>query len=300
MKSSFKLLVLIMAIIFALPSCNSNNEVYDASGTFEATEVTISAEAQGRILNFTLEEGDTLHAGQLVGLIDTTQLSLKRDQLLSSIKGVKIRKPEIKTQIAVLEQQIATQEYERARVKRLVEANAANRKQLDDIDGYISLLKAQLKAQNSSLAIAASAVESDAATLEIQVEQTLDMLKRSQIVNPTKGVVLNKFAEANELAAPGKPLYKVADIDQMTLRAYLTSEQITKIKLGDKVKVITDFGNKYREYNGEISWISAKAEFTPKNIHTKSERDNLVYAIKVSVANDGYIKIGMYGMIRLN
>jgi HlyD family secretion protein len=216
------------------------------------------------------------------------------------VRGVEVRRPEYNKQIAATQQQIATQISEKARIERLVKADAATQKQLDDINSSISVLQKQLEAQKSSLTTTTSGMSEDAAALMIQVDQLNDQLSKCRILSPIKGTVLVKYAEAGELTGSGKPLFKIADIENMILRAYITSDIITKLKLNQEVKVYADFGEKeMREYKGTIVWISDKAEFTPKTIQTKKERANLVYAVKIAVKNDGYIKIGMYGEVKI-
>lgn len=282
-----------------LSSCNIQNGNYDASGTFEATEIIVSSEVNGKILSFDVKEGQTLKENQQIGAIDSVQIYLHIKQLQKNISAIKSRHPEIQKQIAVIEHQIATQKNEKQRIENMVNDNAANQKQLDDINAQISLLEKQLDAQKSSLTITTKGLNEDISTIEVQIEQLDDQLKKCRIINPIDGTVLVKYTEANELAASGKALYKIADIDNMIFRAYLTSGQLTKTKTGQKVKVFADFGEETREYEGNIEWISAKSEFTPKTIQTKDERANLVYAVKIGVKNDGYLKIGMYGQVKL-
>ena len=291
--------ILLSGIFFS--SCGNSNNKSDASGTFEATEVIVSSEATGRILSLQVEEGDLFAAGQNVGYIDSVQLYLHKKQLLANIKAIESRRPEISKQIAAIEQQIATQKTERQRFERLVTANAANQKQVDDINAQIAVLNKQLTAEESTLSTSDKGLVEDAAALRLQVEQLDDQLAKCKIINPIKGTVLVKYVEANEVTADGKALYKIADTEKMLLRAYITSGQLTQIKLGQTVKVYADYGDKdSKEYSGKIQWISDKAEFTPKTIQTKDERANLVYAIKVAVKNDGLIKIGMYGEVKFN
>ncbi len=294
-----KKITLLIASLVLIASCGNKNGDYDASGTFEATEIIISSEANGKILMFNVEEGQRLQAGEKVGYIDSLQLYLKKQQLEANIRAVEARRPEVKKQIAAIEQQIATQINERQRVQNLLKANAANQKQLDDINASIELLQRQLEAQKSTLTITSSGITQDAATLEVQVAQLEDQLKKCQIINPVSGTVLVKYAEVNEITMQGKALYKIADLDHMFLRAYITSDQLTKVKLGQTVKIYADYGDGNKEYDGIISWISDQAEFTPKTIQTRDERANLVYAVKISVKNDGYLKIGMYGEVKL-
>ncbi|HOO84107.1 MAG TPA: HlyD family efflux transporter periplasmic adaptor subunit [Prolixibacteraceae bacterium] len=286
------------AVILMLASCKDNGEQYDASGTFEATEIMVSSEANGKILQFDVQEGQVLEQLQVVGFIDSMQLHLKKQQLLASMSALKARRPEVSKQIAALEQQIKTAKSEKQRIENLVKANAANQKSLDDVNAQIAVLEKQLTAQKSTLDISNRGISEDLVSMEIQVEQINDQLNKCRIYSPINGTLLVKYAEAGELAMPGKALYKVADLENMTLRAYITSDQLTQLKIGQTVKIYADFGEDTREYPGTVSWISGKAEFTPKTIQTKNERENLVYAVKIAVKNDGYLKIGMYGQIK--
>lgn len=297
MKAIKYLIITIVAVFFT--ACSGKKENYDASGTFEATATIVSSEVNGKILAFDIEEGQALKANQNVGYIDSVQIYLHKRQLQKSIQAIKSRHPEVQKQIAVFEQQIATQKSEKKRIENLLKANAANQKQLDDINAYIALLEKQLVAQKSSLTIASKGLDKDVLTLEVQIEQLNDQLKKCQIINPIDGVVLVKYTEPNELAMPGKVLYKIADLENMIFRAYITSNQLTKIKIGQSVNVFADFGDEKREYAGKVQWISSKSEFTPKTIQTQDERANLVYAVKIAVKNDGYLKIGMYGQVKL-
>ena len=289
-------LVLVAAVLGA---CSQSNGNYDASGTFEATEIMVSAESSGKITALNLREGEHLQKDQVVGAIDSIQVYLRKKQLQHSIRALLSRHPEIRKQIAVLGQQIATQKNEKVRVEKLVAANAANRKQLDDINAQLAVLEKQLAAQQSTLSITSKGIDEDAATLEIQVQQADDLLKKCRIVNPVEGTVLVKYAEAGEMAVPGKSLYKIANLDTLIFRAYITSGQLTLLKPGQTVRVFSDFGDATREYHGVVEWISEKSEFTPKTIQTQDERANLVYAVKIAVKNDGYLKIGMYGQVKL-
>ena len=290
--------IIIASLVF-LYSCGKSNEQYDASGTFEATEIMVSSEASGKILQFGAQEGELLQPGNEIVLIDTLQLFLKKQQLLSSINALQSRRPEVNKQIAAVQQQIATAKTEKQRAENLVKASAANQKMLDDINAQIVVLEKQLAAQKSTLDISNRGISDDVATMEIQVAQLDDQLLKCRIASPINGTLLVKYAQVGELAMPGKALFKVADMESMILRAYITSDQLTQLKIGQTVKVFADFGEGTREYSGTISWISGKAEFTPKTIQTKDERANLVYAVKIAVKNDGYLKIGMYGQVKL-
>jgi HlyD family secretion protein len=267
---------------------------------FEATEVIVSSEATGKILTLTINEGDELAAGITVGSIDSMQLFLKKMQLQANIKSVQSRRPDVRIQVAAIEQQLATAKSEKSRIENLLSANAANRKQLDDATAQVAVLERQLAAQKTTLSGSDNGLENEMEALQLQVEQIDDQLRKCSIINPVHGTVLAKYAQQYEVTAAGKPLYKIADLKNMLLRAYIVGSQLTRIKLGQQVKVFPDFGEKeQREYTGTVSWISDKAEFTPKTIQTRDERANLVYALKISVKNDGYLKIGMYGGVNI-
>lgn len=304
--------LIVLAVFFL--ACNGKKNPYDASGTFEAVETIVSAEATGRIMQLTLEEGQVLKAGQAVGYIDSLQLFLKKKQLEAQIRATGSRVPDIVTQTNVYKQQIAVSQvrldnllHEQKRVQNLLKADAATRKQLDDINAQVEELQKQLDvirkqdaAQTSVLKTQTSGLQSDALPLYVQIEQISDQLAKSKIVNEVNGTVLTKYVEANEVASAGKPLYKIADLSTLILRAYVTGDQLPGIRLGQQVKVLVDDSDgKYRELPGTIEWISSKAEFTPKTIQTKDERANLVYAVKIRVKNDGLLKIGMYGEVVL-
>lgn len=281
-------------------ACTRGDGDFDASGTFEATEVVVSAEASGRIMAFTALEGDVQSVGQSVGYIDSVQLFLTKCQLLASAKAVVSRRPDVGKQIAAIKQQIATQQREKQRAENLIAARAGNQKQLDDINAQIDLLNKQLVAEESTLEKSVTGVNEESSALEIQVAQVEDQLQKCRIVSPVSGTVLVKYAQQGELATVGKPLFKLADVEHLFLRAYITSAQLTELKLAQSVKVFSDFGRDgRREYSGKVAWISDKSEFTPKTIQTKDERANLVYAVKIAVKNDGYLKIGMYGDLKI-
>ncbi len=299
MKKNMKRLnsyTLIATALLSLAACNRGDGDFDATGTFEATEILVSSEANGKIMELNIEEGDRLDAGALVGYVDSTQLYLKKMQLLAGLRSVDIRKPDIRKQIAALEQQIATARTEQQRMENLVKAKAGNQKQVDDIVNNIKYLQKQLDAQYSTLNKTTGGADAEAEGILYQIMQLDDQLQKSRIVNPQAGTVLVKYAEPGEVTAAGKPLYKIADTDLLYLRAYITSDQLSTLKQGQTVRVFADYGeNDRREYPGTITWISDKSEFTPKGIQTKDERANLVYAIKIAVKNDGYLKIGQYG-----
>ncbi len=290
--------LLLIIVPFIIVSCSGRDEQFDAAGTFEATEVIVSSEANGTITELSFDEGMDIAANTIIGYIDSIQLYLKKMQLLSNVSAVGKRRLDVGKQIAALEEQIATQKYELSRMERLLDAGAGNQKQVDDINSSITVLTRQLDAQKSSLENSNASLTDEQKALEIQVAQIDDQLRKCRITSPVTGTVLSKYAEEGEFAATGKALFKVANLEVMTLRAYITATQLTELKLGQNVRVFSDFGeNGSREYSGSVAWISDKSEFTPKTIQTKDERANLVYAIKVSVVNDGYLKIGMYGDI---
>lgn len=300
MKSTF--LLYIGLGIALLSSCSNNDGDYDASGSFEATEIIVSSEASGKIERLSIMEGQQLERGEQVGLIDSTQLYLQKMNLLSNVKGVRAQQPNIATQTASIKEQIATLEREKQRTTNLIKANAATQKQLDDINGQLEVLQKQLSASQSTLQKSSQNITAQSSAMDIQIEQIEDRLQKSIIRSPITGTVLNKYSEEGELANMGTPLFKIADINNMTLRVYVTNDQLSSIKLNDKVQVFVDQGgesaNSRKMYEGVVTWISDKSEFTPKTIQTKNERANLVYAMKVTVKNDGYLKIGMYGEVK--
>lgn len=285
-----------------LASCNSNKFEHDASGTFEATEVIVSSEASGKIESFNLMEGDILQKGQYVGYIDSTQTYLKKLQLLASHKSVTVSRPSLNLQIAATREQIAKAEREKHRVENLFAAGAATQKQVDDADSQLRVLQKTLQAQTNSISTSVNSLDEQASSVDIQIAQIEDMLTKCKITSPISGTVLNKYSEEGEVTSPGKPLFKIADTQNLYLRAYIVSEQLGNVKIGQNVIIfINQSEGTQKSYNGRVTWISDKAEFTPKTIQTKDERQNLVYAIKVAVTNtDGLIKIGMYGDLDFN
>lgn len=293
-------LVILTSLVVIISACTNFNGDFDASGTFETTEVIVSSEGSGKILQLDIVEGQKLNANQVVGYIDSTQLYLKREQLKASQRALQNRRPDIAKQLATIEQQLVTAKYERNRIENLVADNAATIKQLDDVNALVLNLEKQLVATKSTLEKTDRGVVAEHEAIEIQIAQLDHQLAKCRITSPIEGQVLIKYAQAGELAIAGKPLYKIGDTDNMVLRAYITGDQISQLKIGQAVKVFTDFGKENeREYEGTVSWISSKSEFTPKTIQTRNERANLVYAVKINVKNDGYLKIGMYGGVRL-
>lgn len=302
MKTTIRIFLLpLMAGILSVTvtSCKDTDGANDASGTFEATEVTVSSEASGRIVSLDVQEGGILSAGQTCGMVDTVMLYLQKRQLEAGVEAAMSRYRDMKTQTAYIREEIEVNRREADRVRNLIAADAANTKQLDDINSSIRLLETRLAATEADIIQNNAAAEAEAASYRAQIDQIEESLRRCRIVSPVDGTVLVKYAEAGELASAGKPLFKVADLRRMNLRAYITASQLTSVRIGQKVKVYADSGDKgVREYEGTVSWISDQSEFTPKTIQTRDERANLVYAIKVSFENDGYVKIGMYGDLK--
>lgn len=289
------------SLLALFSACGNGAPKYDATGTFETTEVLVSAEASGRLLYFDIEEGMLLKAGEEVGVVDTIQLYLKKLQLEASLKSVEEQRPDILKQVAATKEQISAAQRERNRVANLLKVGAANQKQLDDAEDQLEVLRKQLVAQNSTLSNSHQSLTWQSSSVGIQVAQVEDQLKKCHITSPIIGTVLAKYAEAGELTAMGTPLFKVADTEQMYLRAYITSEQLSQVKLGQKVTVFSDYGtDEHKQYPGVVTWISDTSEFTPKTILTKNERANLVYAVKIAVHNDGLLKIGMYGGVEFS
>ena len=282
-----KIAILLTAIIFI--SCNKNNEKADAYGNFEATEITVSSESNGKIEFLNVEEGAQLKKGSLVGLIDTLQLHYNREQLKASIETVQSKSASVLSQINVLNEQLKTAKIEQTRIQNMYAENAATKRQIDEIDGKVKVIEKQI----SSVQTQNAPILNEIKSIKVQIEKLDDQIKKSKISNPVDGTVLTKYAEPSEITAFGKPLYKIANLNEMELRVYVTETQLAQIKIGQKVTVAIDADNDTKKYEGNITWISAQAEFTPKVIQTKEERANLVYAVKVAVKNDGSLKIGM-------
>lgn len=291
--------VIYIAMALLAISCTKEAE-FDAQGTFEATEVVVSSEATGRILNFDIEEGMAIAANQTVGTIDSLQLHLQRKQLVAQQSALLASRPDVKKQVAALREQIAKQKTELRRVDNMLRDGAATQKQKDDIEAQIKILEGQLEAQLSTLDKNTSTINGNSVVLEAQIAALDDRISKCRIISPVGGTVLVKYAEAGELASAGKPLMKIADLKNIYLRAYFTSDQLANVKLGDEVKVVADFGGTKRyDYTGRVAWISSESEFTPKTIQTKDSRANLVYAVKIAVENDGRLKIGLAGEVVL-
>lgn len=290
---------IILGLALVLASACSKDATSDASGSFEAIETMISAEVNGKILQFNLEEGQELAVGERIGYIDSTQLYTRKLQLIQSKKAILSGRPQTAVQTEALKKELANAITNRDRTERLVKGGVATQKQLDDANAVVTTLQARISAQESQLHITTTSLNEQANTVDAQLAEVNDQLRKCKLVNPVKGTVLAKYAEAYEMAVAGRPLYKIADLSTIILRAYITGDQLTQAKINQKVKVLTDDGKGgYRETEGTIIWINDKSEFTPKTIQTKNERANLVYAIKVKVRNDGGLKIGMYGEIK--
>jgi HlyD family secretion protein len=290
-----QIISLLCTALFA--SCSNNKNHFDASGTFEATEIIVSAEATGQLMQFDVKEGNSLAADAVVGYIDSTQQHLTKLQLLQNKNAILAGRPDIKSQIDATQKQIDNTLLDQQRIANLVKGNVASQKQLDDVNTRLAVLQSQLAAQKSSLGNTTSSLNDQSAAIDVQLAQVSDQLEKCVIENPASGTVLVTYANAGEVTAAGKPLYKIADLLKMELRAYISGDQLSSVKIGQQVKVKydTEAGNS-GETTGTISWISSSAEFTPKIVQTKEERTNLVYAIKISVDNkDGKIKIGMPG-----
>ena len=320
--TAFLFLLLVIA-------CNNKTQKFDASGTFEATEIIVSAESMGKILSLDIKEGDNLTKGKIIGAIDPLSIELQKEQITASMTALTQKSNDAAPQISVFQEQIAVQrnqigvqrqqlivlQKEQKRLENLVKADAATPKQLDDVNGQVDVLKKQIEAAESSIKVFERQISAQTAVVGIQnrgilsekgplekrMKQLDDQLARTKITNPIDGVVLSKYAESGEITTMGKAIYKIADMSEMTLRAYITGDQLGQIKINQKVKIMIDDGkDKYRELAGTLFWVSDKAEFTPKTVQTKDERANLVYAVKIKVKNDGTLKIGMYGEVLFN
>ena len=322
-----KKILSLASIAIIMAACGNKEKEYDATGTFEATEVTVSAKSTGELKLFNVAEGEQVENGNVVGRIDAIQLQLKKEQLettrgqlnankrqmASSRKANNSRQLDLERQVASIRQQIANAQRERQRFTELVRDGAVPRKQLDDINYQIKVLEKQLEAtsdqirsnnasladQNAGISAQIDGIDSQVAGLEAQIRQIEDQIANTEITAPFTGTVLEKYVEPGEFVTTGKPLFKIADTQNMFMRAYVTSAQLQNIKVGQKVKVFADYGNGQKKaYDGTISWISSRSEFTPKTIVTDDERADLVYAIKIAIKNDGYAKIGMYGEVK--
>ena len=290
-------MILMTAAVIA--GCSSRNTDFDATGTFEATEVTVSAEQNGRLLSFALNEGEEVSAGAELGLIDTVALALQLEQARATRQVYASQRPDTEKQIAATRSQLAKARTEQRRCEELVKDGAVPTKMLDDATSQVELLESQLDAQLSSLSRSTNTLNNQMAATDVQVRLLQDQLNRCHIKAPITGTVLDKYAEEGEFVAVGKPLFKIADMSRMYLRAYITSQRLEQVKTGQTVTVFADYGDGLRKsYEGVVTWIASHSEFTPKTILTDDERADQVYAVKISVVNDGMIKIGMYGEVK--
>jgi HlyD family secretion protein len=303
--------MLTLALAFA---CNRRDQVFDASGTFEAEEVIVSSELGGKIRSLNLQEGQTLPAGKKVGEVDARDLELQKEQVQASIRALQDKTADIDPQVRLLRNQLAVQQSqlqtlqrEQRRTENLVQEDAATGKQLDDLDAQlevtekqIQVTRQQIRVQQNQVGTQNRGILSEKRPLEKRVAQLDDQLARAVILNPVPGTVLTKYAEPGEVTSPGKALYKIADLSTLVLRAYISGRQLPEVKLNQTVKVLVDQGDDYKSLDGTVTWIADQAEFTPKTIQTKEERANRVYALKIRVKNDGYLKIGMFGEVALN
>ncbi len=291
--------LLIFCCTTLLLSCKNSDNAKDATGVFEATEIIVSAEATGKLLEFKVQEGQLLKKEMVLGQIDTIQLSLKKMQFKANQLSLEAGKPDVSSQINATERELENLEFEKKRTQKLFEGDVATQKQLDDIQAQIDVLTARLKARKKSLNSSSDAIDAQFQAVEVQLDQLSDQIARCTVKSPIDGTVLVKYTEPGEFVTTGKPLFKVANMELMILKAYVTAEQLKDIQIGQRVKVPAEYGaDASREYEGEITWVSDKSEFTPKTIQTQDQRANLVYAVKVAVKNDGYLKIGMYGGLK--
>lgn len=306
--------ITLITALAALIACNHKNK-FDASGNFEADEVIVSAQQTGQLIDYDVEEGKTLTEGQKVGQINVALLKIQKEQVEATIASLKEKTQNpadqvalIRSQLEVQRAQLAQQERELTRTQNLVRGGAATQKQLDDLSALIDQLRKQIAVTENQLKVSLTNINtqnrnvlSQEAPLQKNAQAVQEQINQGEIINPIAGTVLTNYALKGEMQTFGKPLYKIANTDVLTLKAYITGDQLSQIKLGQQVTVRTDAGKgEYRTYQGEIIWISQKSEFTPKTIQTKSERANLVYAIKIKVKNDGFLKIGMYGEVLFN
>lgn len=294
--NNFKFSLGLSIIITSLFSCSNSNDKADGYGNFEATEITISAENNGKLMQFDVDEGNILKKEAFIGYIDTIPLALKREQLQVSKAVISSKSKGVLSQIDVLNAKLETAMLNKNRAENLLKDNAGTQKQLDDINGEIEVLKQQIL----SIEIQNAPVVNEIKNVDLQIKQLDDQIEKSKIINPIDGTVLEKYAEANEVTAFGKPLYKIADLSTMNLRVYISETQLPDIKIGQEVMVKIDNTDGMKSYSGTISWIASQAEFTPKIIQTKEERVALVYAVKIDVKNDGSLKIGMPGEMWIN
>ena len=296
MKKKLLFAAMSTALLFA---CSGGNVDYDASGVFESTEIIVSAQTMGEIVRMDIVEGESVEAGKTLAIIDTTQLILQKKQLLASVSATDSRRLDAGRQVASINQQIANLEKEQLRFASMLQQHAATQKQVDDISYQIAVLQKQKAAMSEQIGTTNNSLTGQRGSIIAQVEQLNDQLRKSYISSPARGTIIEKYMEKGEFATPGKPLFKVADLSNVFLRSYVPASQLTGLKIGQDCEVYADDSIDGRKtYKGHISWISEQAEFTPKTIQTRDERSNLVYAVKIAVKNDGFIKLGMYGDVK--
>lgn len=285
--------------VLAVAGCGKKNIEFDGCGQIDATKVTVSAESNGKLISFAVEEGDRLEKGRLTGVIDSVQTYLQKEELMKRREGALTRIVDIPLQTRPMEEQLANHEADLNRFRALLKSNAGTQKQVDDMEAQIAILKGKIAAQKTSYENGNAGILNEIGTYDVQIAKAVDQLSKCKVVSPIAGTVLTKYAEEGEMVTVGKPLYEVADLDNVYVRAYFSTSQLAGVKLGDKVTVIPDDGtDSPRTYEGTVTWISSDAEFTPKNIQTRDERADMVYAVKVSVRNDGYLRLGMYAYVR--
>lgn len=296
-----KKIIHLVLITLLLSACWKEEDGVEASGSFEAIETIVSAEANGKLLRFTLQQGDEVKEGQVVGYIDSMQLHLTKLQLMQNQKAILSGRPDIRTQLEALERELDNALADKQRIENLVKGEVASQKQLEDATTRIAVLQSKIAAQKSLLATTTATLNEQAETVRLQLAQIDDQLRKCKIVNPVTGTVLSTYSNPFEITGIGKPLYKIANLTTLELKAYITQDQFSQLKIGQAVSVqVDDAAGSMKTVDGVVSWINSKAEFTPKTIQTKNERANLVYAIKVKVKNDGFLKIGMYGEVKFN
>lgn len=297
MKHSLNFLILILPLLFA--GCSDGSDDFDACGQIEAVDVVVSAESNGKIISLDVSEGAVLAKGECVGVIDSVQIYLQKMELISRKQNAASRIVDIKKQLAPQKSRLENLMVDKERYVNLLAKDAGTQKQVDDIEFQIAVSKGEIDAQTQTYQNNNSGVESELAMYDVQIAQKEDMLRKCRIVSPVAGTVLTRYVEEGETVTSGKPIFRIADMNDVYVRAYFSTSQLADIKLGSKVKVYPDDGsNKLKEYEGTVTWISEQAEFTPKNIQTRDDRADLVYAVKISIANDGYLKLGMYAYVK--
>lgn len=297
MKHSLNFLILILPLLFA--GCSDGSDDFDACGQIEAVDVVVSAETNGKIISLDVPEGAVLAKGECVGVIDSVQIYLQKMELISRKQNAVSRIVDIKKQLAPQKSRLENLMVDKERYVNLLAKDAGTQKQVDDIEFQIAVSKGEIDAQTQTYRNNNSGVESELVMYDVQIAQKEDMLRKCRIVSPVAGTVLTLYVEEGETVTSGKPIFRIADMNDVYVRAYFTTAQLADIKLGSKVKVYPDDGSdKLKEYEGTVTWISEQAEFTPKNIQTRDDRADLVYAVKISIANDGYLKLGMYAYVK--